>query len=234
MTKNRFTSKAVRNALAIIILIAVLFACTNDNPFQPITESKTTQETAIEMYARYLNGEIYDSAGETISELDFNIERFCIYDLENDGVPELYISLETTEGSFQDVGWIRWENGVLHNDLGTISWVVLRDDGVLFREGPTVQGKTYWWKKFVDGEFKVVEFAQFDDNHDGAYDTFVFGSWIALAERDNWANLGAVEVTKEEWTTLTAPYFEVGEPIIEWVMWEDFNEWYAQQDLGVK
>jgi hypothetical protein len=82
---------------------------------------KSDAELAMKMYARYLNGEIsarhygYDETiGEFLaveSEPRRAIDRFCIYDVENDGIPELYVYLEAAN----DVGWICFEDGVLNN-----------------------------------------------------------------------------------------------------------------------
>ncbi|MDR0862258.1 MAG: hypothetical protein LBN30_05755 [Oscillospiraceae bacterium] len=100
---------------------------------------------------------------------------------------------------------------------------------MLFRDAWTLGGRSYWWEKCVDGKFQYAEFSQYDTDHDDEYDFFIFGD-VSDMRRD-WFDYGGADISKEEWNELTAPYFAVGEPVIEWVKWEDFDAWYARQGL---
>ena len=190
-------------------------------------------EDLVDAYARYMNNEITATnegfGNETLTEYYLNfyvsaddipsIERFCVYDWDGDGVPELYFYEETPEGYKHRVSHIYWENGYLHNDSRLYSWINLRDDGLLFKAGPTLEGFYYWWWGYKDGVEIYAECACYDHDHDGEWDTFTVYDVVERVDYD---------VTKAEWDELTAPYFAEGKPIVEWIMGKDFDEWYNE------
>lgn len=206
---------------------ATVIASSDDGMQSPIAI-----ENLVEAYARYLNNEItadyfgdktlreyFLSFCQSVDEIP-EIEQFCIYDWDGDGVPELYFYHETQEGSMQSINSVYLKNGYLYNDSNLQSWVRLRDDGVLFKSAPTLEGHYYWWWSYRNGIEIYASAACYDRDHDGEWDEYT------LYDVDKHVDK---EVSESEWEEFIVSYFEEGTQIVEWVMWKDFDEWYKSK-----
>jgi hypothetical protein len=193
-----------------------------------ITESEISNngvdlmQARIIAFAQFLKGEIYSEDKEAYGDVKSNIHdllnnsndsivKFCIADLSGGDSPNLYINMKS---GYTGVVW--WIDGRLRHGFRIEQGQLLRDDGtVLWHHfGGVYPHQSYTWYGFGLDSNIEVNFIRWDIDEDGDFDAY-----------DEYEFDGNA-VTMEQWEELSARYFKIGDAVLEWVEWEDFDVWY--------
>ena len=194
--------------LTIIFLMA-MWGC-GKQPASPqetspaTTSYEDTPESAMLLYQEFLASDNPQAGEESLFYKD-EWERYAFFDMNGDGLPELHIHSRFVYNI------VTCKNGELHiwKSLSTCAEPLNNRAVLETRTGMPLRTQyTYYEYDFHGNEQLEVVFlkamAHLDNN-----------KWIYDENSDYW--FGNKQVSKEEWDSLTEPYFSIGSDKIEWM-----------------
>ncbi|MDL2302564.1 hypothetical protein LJC58_09450 [Lachnospiraceae bacterium OttesenSCG-928-D06] len=177
-----------------------------------MTETKTEQDLAIELYNAFLTGNV-KATGWDINEMTIPTgepdkryaTNYAFFDSNGDEIPELHVNA----ARYYYVFTIRDSEMVVWKDLSPYPHYYALNNGAFisrkFGAGPKHDVYNYIIMDYLGNEIFGLVFSKYDQNQNGIYDDsdeFLF----------DWIN-----VTKEQWELLTERYIYIDEAGIEQV-----------------
>lgn len=197
-----------RTALPLFLALALLTGCgptafsesgniMSTGTVEPTPSPMTPEEAAV-LYARFLQDDVttLDTSGRNCYHSQFysglDMERamdiYFVQDLTGDGIPELY----NNNPGHQPIWSVKDGQVIIIGGTDTCTKIAPNGGYFYHRPGGGPTHDRYWYQ-WLSPESKTLPEASFSDWHPG--------------DEPDYYEFNGEEVTKEEWETLTAPYF---------------------------
>ncbi|MDL2301222.1 hypothetical protein LJC58_02585 [Lachnospiraceae bacterium OttesenSCG-928-D06] len=206
----------MKKIIISLMMVSILSSCASGQS-QTVLQDENNLEPLLLSYEDFLYGRIdakSDDNSININEIFWfddkeraKYNQYALFDMNGDGLPEFHVrSVDVYDiFTYQDGNVTLWHSDVSYSyPLNNGAILYTRNSGA-----PTHIDYAYTFFDFYGKEIYKIYFSVYDSTNESNYNEnalFIFDE---------------VELSKENWDSLTERYFSVGSDLIKWTVYED-------------